>query len=89
MVIYNRHCKRRRELFQKFDRLHVTKLFPKRQILDSSKMKQLADDNFKFEEKDRKVFKRVENSVGKGEIALHKQFLFFPHCFLNTCTADT
>ena len=23
-----------------------------------------------------------ENIVGKGDIALHKQFLFFPQCFL-------
>ena len=28
-----------------------------------------ADDNFKFDENGRKFFKRVENTVGKGEIA--------------------
>ena len=26
--------------------------------------------------------KTFENIVGKGEIALHKQFLLFPQCFL-------
>ena len=34
--------------------------FPKRQILDSSKLKQSADDNFKFDENGRKFFKRIE-----------------------------
>ena len=43
--------------------------FPKRQILDSSKLKEVADDNFKFDEHGRKFSKQVENTVGKGEIA--------------------
>ena len=30
-----------------------------------------------------------ENTVGKGEIARDEQFLLFPLCFQNTCTADT
>ena len=30
-----------------------------------------------------------ENNVGKGEIARYEQFLLFPHCFQNICTADT
>ena len=33
--------------------------------------------------------KRIENTVGKGEIARHDQFLLFPLCFQKTCTADT
>ena len=37
----------------------------------------------------KKFSKRVENSVGKGEIARYEQFLLFPYCFLKTCTADT
>ena len=48
-------------------------LFPKRQILDSSKLKKFADDNFKFDENGRKLSKRVENTVGKGEIARYKR----------------
>ena len=43
--------------------------FPKRQIFDSSKLKEFADDNSKFIEDSRKFSKRVENTVGKGEIA--------------------
>ena len=58
-------------------------------ILDSSKLKDLADNNFKFDENGRKFSKWVENTVGKGEIACYKQFLLFPKCFLKTCTAGT
>ena len=41
----------------------------KRQILDSSELREVADDNFKFDENGRKLSERVENTVGKGEIA--------------------
>ena len=37
--------------------------FPKRQILDSSKLKDFADDNFNLDENGRKFSKRVENTV--------------------------
>ena len=30
--------------------------------------------------------KRVENTVGKGEIACYKQVLLFPQCFQKTST---
>ena len=43
--------------------------FPKGQILDSSNLKEFADNNFKFDGNVRKFSKRVENTVGKGEIA--------------------
>ena len=59
--------------------------FPKRQILVSSKLKEFADDNFKFDENERKLSKRVENTVGKGEIARYEQFLLFPQCFQKAC----
>ena len=62
--------------------------FPKQQILDTSKVKEFADDNFIFHENGRKFSKRVENSVGKGEIACYEQFLLFPQHFQKTCTAD-
>ena len=48
-------------------------------------LKELADDNFKFEENGRKLSKRVENTVGKGEIARYEQFLLFPQCFQKAC----
>ena len=58
-------------------------------IPDCSKLKEVADDNFKFDENGSKFSKRVENTVGKGEIARYEQFLLFPQCFQKTCTADT
>ena len=63
--------------------------FPKRQILDPSNFRDFADDNFKFDENSKKLSKRVENAVGKGEIARYEQFLLFPQCFQKTLTADT
>ena len=63
--------------------------FPKRQILDSSKLKEFADDNFRFDEYGRKFPKSVGNTVGKGEIARYEQFLLFPQCFKKTLSADT
>ena len=51
--------------------------------------KEFADDNFKFDENGRKYSKRVENTVGKGEIASYEQFLLFPGRFQKTCTPDT
>ena len=63
--------------------------FPKRYYFGLSKLKEFAADNFKFSENGRKFSKRVENTVGKGEIALYEQFLLFPQCFQKTCLADT
>ena len=63
--------------------------FPRGQILDSSKLKEFADNIFEFDENGRKFSTRVENIVGKGEIACYEQFLLFPQCFQKTCTADT
>ena len=60
-----------------------------RQILNYSKLKEFADDNFNFDGNGRKVSKWIENTVGKGEIARYKQFLLFPQCFQKTYTADT
>ena len=63
--------------------------FPKRQLLDSSQLKEFADDNFKFDKNDRKLSKWAENTVGKGEIARYEQFFLFTQCFQKICTADT
>ena len=57
----------------------------RRQIQDSSKLKEFADDNFEFDENERKLSKRVENTVGKGEIARYEQFLLFLQCFQKAC----
>ena len=55
----------------------MLKPFPNDKFLDSSKFA----DNFKFDENGRKLSKRVENTVAKGEIARYEQFLLFPQCF--------
>ena len=47
----------------------------------TSKLKEFADDNFKFDVNGRKLSKQIENTVGKGEIARYEQFLLFPQCF--------
>ena len=46
-----------------------SKPFSKQQILDSSKLKKTADNNFNRDENDWKFSEREENIVGKGEIA--------------------
>ena len=59
------------------------------QKTNSSRLKESADDNFKFDKNGRKLSKKVENTAGKGEIARYEQFLLSPQCFQKTCTADT
>ena len=54
-------------------------------MLDSSKLKEVADDNFKFHENGRKLSRWVENTVGTGEIARNEKFLLFPLCFQKAC----
>ena len=49
------------------------------------KLKQSADDNFKFDENVRKFAKWVGNTVSKGEISRYEQFLLFPQCFQKVC----
>ena len=60
----------------------------KRKILDASKLKELAEDHFKFDKSGRKFSKWEENIVGKREIARHEQFLLFPQCFQKSLTTD-
>ena len=64
-------------------------MFPKWQILDSSKLKKFADDNFEYDENCREFSKRIEKTVGNGKIAHYEQFLLYPQCFQKSCTADT
>ena len=58
-------------------------------ILDPSKLKEFADNIFKFDENGKKFLKRVESTVGKGEIACYKKFCFshsvFKRLALQTC----
>ena len=61
--------------------------FPKRQILNKSKLKEFANDNFRFDENGRKFTKRVENTAGKEEIACDKlKCFFYKQCFASVLT---
>ena len=51
---------------------------PKLHILDSSKMKEFAEDNSKFDGNGRKFSKMEENTLRKGEIARDEQFFRLP-----------
>ena len=61
------------------------KSITRRHILDSSKLKEFAEDNLKSDENGWKLSKWPENTVGKGEIARNEQFLLFPQCFQKAC----
>ena len=50
-------------------------------MLDSSKLKGFAGDNFKFVGNGGKFSKRVENTAGKGEIAHYEQFFLYHSVF--------
>ena len=53
------------------------------------RLKDFADNNYKHDYIGRKLYKLVENSVGKGEIACYEHFLLLLQCFQKTSTADT
>ena len=57
-------------------------------FLHSSKLKEFADDNFKFDKNGTNVSIWVKITVGKGEIACYEEFLLFQQCFQKTCTTD-
>ena len=59
----------------------TSKLFPKRQILATSKLEEFAEDNLKFDENGGKFSKRVENSVGKRRNYLLQAISPFPIVF--------
>ena len=67
-------------LFCSHNELHLNP-FPYNKFLDSFTLKEFADNNFKFDKIESKFSKRVENTVGKGEIAHYEQFLLFPSVF--------
>ena len=59
-------------------------------MLDSFQLNDFADDNFTFDENDRKFSKRLENTVEKGKnLLILSNFSFFPQCFQKASTADT
>ena len=66
--------------------VHVMLLaFPKRQVWDSIKLKEFADNNLKFDKNSGKS-KRIVKTL--GEPPRFEQFLLFPQCLQKICTAD-
>ena len=63
--------------------------FPNEKFWTPSKLKEFADENFRFDENGRKFFNGLENTVRKGEIARYEQLLVFSQSFQKTCAADT
>ena len=55
--------------------------FQNNKFSKSPKLKEFADDNFKFDIIQMKSSVSVEIAVGKSEIAHYEQFLFFPQQF--------
>ena len=56
-------------------------LFTHNKILDQTKLKAFADDKLNVTKMIVSVFERVENIVGKGEIACTSNFSFSHHVF--------
>ena len=79
------HSVSKRDCGNGLNKIYHFNPLPDKTILDWFNLKQFADDNFKLDENSRKFCKRVENTVGKGEIARHEQFLLFPQCFQKAC----
>ena len=93
-VVYIHDCVLKSEIknctkfaYQTFSTLSITAFnpLPDNKILDWSKLKQSADDNFEFDVNSRKFSKLVENTVGKGEIARYEQFFLFQQYFQKAC----
>ena len=68
------------ELLLKFSHVSYSN-FTRRQILDSSKLKEFADDNFRFDENGRKLSKRVEKHCGKRRNCSSRAISSFPTVF--------
>ena len=60
---------------------NCSKPFPKRQILDSPKVKEFAADNFEFDDNGGKISQRVENTVGKRRNCSLRAISPFPSVF--------
>ena len=60
--------------------LHMSKPFAKRQILDCSKWKVFADDNFEIDKNGAKFYRRVENTEKRRNCSL-RAISHFPTLF--------
>ena len=90
--MYGRHVKKPGLVWQRVKSHHFYMIllsalqdinpFPNDKILDSPKMKEFAEDNFKFDQNGTNFSKWVEYTAGKVEIAsLQANFYFFNRGF--------
>ena len=63
--------------------------FPHDKILDQNKLKAFADDKLNVTKMIISVFDRVENIMGKGDIACTISFSFSPQCFQKASFLDS
>ena len=78
----------RRQLFLFFSVSKFYQPFPKRQILDYSKQREFADNNFKLDKTGRRFFKLAEKTGKKRNCSL-RAISPFPTVFSEACTANT
>ena len=78
----------KKTLFCSLVHILVFQPFPKGQILDSSNLKEVADDNFEFDENWQEVVKTVKH-CGKRRNCSLRAISPFPTVFKKACTADT
>ena len=79
----------RKIFFLKCQNLHLRNPIPKRQILDSSKIKEFADDNFKFDENGRKFWNGQNTLWEIKKLLVTSYFALSQGVFHKTCAADT
>ena len=68
--------------------MYLLNPFPNNFISEWSKLKEFADDIFKFVENSRKFSKPVQNTEGKREIARYEQFLL-SHSVFRRCVQQS
>ena len=72
-----------------YDHCNSSKPFPKRQSLDSSKLKEFADDSFKFDENSRKLSKQIEKTLWEKEKLLVMSNFTFSHSVFKRLVLET
>ena len=67
----------------------ITEPFPKQQILESTKSKEFADDNFRFNENGRKLSKQLKKTLREKEKVLVTSNFSFSHSVFKSLVQQT
>ena len=89
-IMSSQFLKKKKVLITTAAYLHNVSLnpFPQDKILDQTKLKAFADDKLNVTKMIISVFDRVENTVGKGEIACTSNFSFSHSVFQKASFPD-